>query len=241
MHALYLAQPFLQFVALMAVLFVLGRCSPLAPSTDKSVQKTFSDGVKTTRSETGENRAEGEDLKNSMLEIQGVPELEVISPKMLQRRLKPDSLDADEGADLAKIQNLANLKRARKPVRLLFVRLTTAEREAFFATGSLQVVLHKRLGRMSEELRKAYLHELHIINRQELTGKLYALLPDEEMDKPDSVASLHIGTKARLAITPDESRAALALERTVETVDEEQQKRIDFVKSHAVGMVLTLE
>lgn len=37
MHTFYLVQPVLQFVALLSMILVLSRCSPLAPSTEKTV------------------------------------------------------------------------------------------------------------------------------------------------------------------------------------------------------------
>src|SRR4051812_19739599 len=75
-YAIHLAQPFLQFFALMAVLFFLSRCSPLSSSSDKSPKKSASDNSALA---TPSDAALEEDIKKAEREIGDAQELALVT------------------------------------------------------------------------------------------------------------------------------------------------------------------
>ena len=244
LHAFYLAQPLFQFIALMAVLLILGRCSPLAPSTDRSINKSSNNALSTQpSSERGNNSASEEDITNILRDISRHDELALISQSDFSQRILPRSLQAERPADLEDVRNLFR-QRARggfaRNTRLLVLSLTTEQKENFFRSGSLRIALSDTM-RLTPEVRKYYFGELHKIPRSELSAKALLVMSDDEMASPESISAIPVPTKFQLGIDPTDEKAWFQVSRTDSQIDEQQQKLIESAKSRSISMVLVLE
>jgi hypothetical protein len=245
LHALYLAQPFLQIVALMVVLFALGRCSPLSPSSDRSaLNKTSADGVVATRTEHGQTSAEDEDIKREMRDVSSLEEIPLLSQSDFSSRLlTPLALTPETGADIVGVQRIFRARSARvRGAHLLVIRLLREQREAFFRSGAVRVNLAEVLAsHMTPEVRQAYFTELHKLSHGNLTAKAYLELSDDDMSSPDAVAAIPVAAKIQLAIFPSDERAWLQIVRQEQRLDDQQQKLIESNKDRAVSMALVLD
>lgn len=206
LHAFYLAQPFLQFFALMAVLFVLGRCSPLSPSTDRSVVRSFSDnGVKAT--EQSLTQAEELDINNSLQDISDLSSIAVISQSQFAD-LTAESVHADQGADEARVKQVFGRRGPR--AHLLVLPLLSSEYDKFFREGSARADLAQRLGQLDGQVRKLYFSELNRAANK--NAKVVLVVADAAMQKIGNIRSLPIQAKVRLGF-PKEDRAYIQLSR----------------------------
>lgn len=234
LHALYMAQPFLQFAALMAVLFVLGRCSPLASSTDKSALKKTSDNgvVATPHSEQGQSQALEEDIRKSLRDMNEPEELELASEREFAA-ISRESLHGDRPADSDRVKFVFQSRRPR-----LLVLPLSAEEKAAFAQGALRLDLASRLSQMNAETQKLYFGLLHRQSKR-LRARAVLLLPHEQMQGPDAVASLPVRHRFQLGFLSDD-KAFLSVTR-VDELDDSQQELIRSNFARATGLVVVLE
>ena len=244
LHAFYLAQPFLQFAALMAVLFTLGRCSPLASSTDKGSRLQNASSLASPHTALAIQSAEEEDIKRELKDLRGADELDVISQSDFHNRIEANSLDAEKGTDLTGVQGLFRARAQqgfRRSVRLLVLRLSKEQRVAFFEGGSARVALSDALaGGMAPDVRRAYFTELHkLSNGSQLSAHAYLVLADE--DAADAVNAVPIQTKFQLAIFPSDDKAYIQVSRAEQGLDDQQQKLIESNKDKALSLALVLE
>jgi hypothetical protein len=245
LHAFYLAQPFLQFVALMAVLFTLGRCSPLASSTDKGSKMLGASSVGSPHTALAIQSAEDEDIKRELKDLRGADELDVIGQSDFAK-LESNSLEADKGADLNGVQGLFRARAAQgvhRNVRLLVLRISKEQREAFFQNGSTRVDLASALaGNMAPDVRRAYFTEVHkLAAASNLTAHAYLVLADEDAAAPDAVNALPVQPKFQLAIFPSDDKAYLQVSRGELALDDQQQKLIESNKDKALSLAIVLE
>lgn len=234
LHALYMAQPLLQFAALMAVLFVLGRCSPLASSTEKSALKKTSDNgvVATPHTEQGQNQALEEDIRKSLRNLNEPDDLALASEKEFAQ-ISRESLHGDRPADADRVRFVFQSRRPR-----LLVLPLSAEEIAAFAQGSLRLDLAKRLSQMNPEAQKLY---FGLLQRQakRLQAHAFLLLPHEQMQGPDAIASLPLRHRFQLGFVSDD-KAFLSASR-VDELDDSQQELIRSNFARATGLVVVLE
>ncbi|MGZ3652653.1 MAG: hypothetical protein ACXVB9_17060 [Bdellovibrionota bacterium] len=245
-HALYLVQPLLQFAALMIVMFALARCSPLAPSTDKSVLKASANGLVSPHSDQAQKGAEEEDIKREMKDLSSFDDLRLISQSDFAARVVPNSIEAEKGADLTGVQNVfrqrAKLLGTSRGVRLLIVRLLKDQKDSFFKTGSLRLNLADVLANsMAPDVRKAFFTELHKISANDLKAKAYLILSDDDMASPEAVTEVPLAGKFQMAILPNDEKAWLQLSRTDLNLDDQQQKLIESNKEKSIAMAIVLE
>jgi hypothetical protein len=246
MHAFYLAQPFLQFMALMAVLFTLSRCSPLASSTDKGSKMLNASSLGSTHTPLAIQSAEDEDIKRELKDLRGADELDVIGQSEFASKVEANSLEADKGADLTGVQGLFRARAAqglRRNVRLLVLRLNKEQREAFFQNGSARVDLASALGgNMAPDVRRAYFTEVHkLAAASNLSAHAYLVVADEDAAAPDAVNALPVQPKFQLAIFPSDDKAYLQVSRSEQGLDDQQQKLIESNKDKALSLALVLE
>lgn len=245
LHAFYLAQPFLQFVALMAVLFTLGRCSPLAPSTDKSVLKNSSNGVTATHSEHGVNVAIEED---SMKDLSRSDDLSVMSQTNFTNRVLANSIEAERGADMNGVRNLFRIRDQQRgqqrSVRVLVSHMDESQRLAFFKGDAVSLDLASKLGPvMKPDVRKEFFARIDAASRNnDLTAKAYLVLSNDDMMAPDAVESIPVATKFQLGVTASNDKAWVRLQRTARELDEQQQKLIESnISKRGAYLALVLE
>ena len=245
LHAFYLAQPFLQFVALMAVLFTLGRCSPLASSTDKGSKLLSASSAANPHTAQAIQSAEDEDIKRELKDLRAADELDVISQSEFTAKVEANSLSTDKGADLNGVQSLFRARAQQglqRKVHLLVLRLSKEQREAFFQGGTARVNLSDALaGGMAPEVRRAYFGELHKLAHSDLSAKAYLVLADEDAAAPDAVNALPVVPKFQLAIFPSDDKAYLQVSRSEQGLDDQQQKLIESNKDKALSLALVLE
>lgn len=236
LHALYMAQPLLQFAALMAVLFVLGRCSPLASSTEKSALKKTSDNgvVATPHTEQGQNQALEEDIRKSLRDLNEPEELALASEKEFAQSSR-ESLHGDRPADTDRVKFVFQSRRPR-----LLVLPLNAEEKAAFAQGALRLDLARRLApQMNAETQKFYFGLLHRQSKR-LQARAFLLLPHEQMQGPDAIASLPVRHRFQLGFVSDD-KAFLSVARADEQLDDSQQELIRSNFARATGLVVVLE
>ncbi len=238
LHALYMAQPLLQFVALMAVLLVLGRCSPLSPSTEKSaLKKTSDNGVVATPagpSEQANNQAQEEDIKKSLRDVNDAEDVAVVSEKEFNASSR-ESIHGNQPADSDRVKFVFQ---SRKP-RLLVLPLSAEEKQNF-AQGAVRIDLAKRLSsQMSEDTRKLYFNLLYR-QLKRLHGRAVVLLSQDQMDLPEAVNSLPIRARVQLGFLGDD-QAFLRLSRAEEHIDDAQQELIRSHMERAVALAVVLE
>lgn len=245
-HLFYLAQPFLQFVALMAILLVLGRCSPLASSTDKGAKMVSASSLASPHTEQAIKGAEDEDIHNELTDVRSADELAVIKQSDFTTQVAANALDAEKASSLTDVQGLfrahAQHGLRRNNVRLLVLRLTKEQRDAFFQAGSVRVNLAEALaGTMAPDVRHAYFAELHKLMHGDLTAKAYLILADEDMASPDAVNTLPVAPKFQLAIFPNDEKAYLDVAHSEPALDDQQQKLIESNKDKALSLALVLQ
>jgi hypothetical protein len=243
MHLLYLAQPFFQFVALMAVLLVLGRCSPLSPSTDKGAKFTSASSLGGQHTAQAIQNAEDEDIKRELKDLRSSDDLAVVSQNDFSARTI-NGLDTEIPADLADVQAVfrTHAQHAlRRSVPLLVLHLTKEQGEAFFHAGTTRVDLSTALAKnMAPEVRRAYFGEIHKLMHGDLVAKAYLVLANEDIS-PDSLSTLPISPKFQLAIFPSDDQAYLQVSRGDQAIDNQQQKLIESNKDKALSLSIVLQ
>ncbi len=242
LHALNMAQPFIQFFALMLVLFVLGRCSPLSPSSEKSRLKGISEnGVSATPTETGESLALEEDIKKSLRDVSEEEEMAVFSQSEYSAYIA-HGLHANKPADLGHVKLLLQqrAREIRRSTRVLVIPLS-AEEKAALVQGSLRIDLAKRLSATMDPATQNFLFSQLNDHPKRLHAKAILVLSDEAMNSPEAVASIPLHTKLRLAVLPGEERAFLQIFRIEEKLNDPQQELIRSNLERSVELAVVLE
>jgi hypothetical protein len=211
-HTFYLLQPFVQFAALIAVMLILARCSPLAPSTDRN------EALQVTRpSENGEMAAAAaleEEIQSSLAEV-NTTQLEVI-PESEMNRIASDAPHVDspmQELDVKSVFPIVGKKRKNRKVMLL--PLAPESQEALFRDGRVRIHLSERMKSQTKE--KALRFLLQNLNaslaNKEIGAAAYLVLPDATMQRVNGAFdSLSLTLKVSLSI-PAEDRAYLEIQR----------------------------
>ncbi len=242
LHALYMVQPFLQFAALMAVLFVLGRCSPLSPSSDKSRLKSISEnGAIAVPTERGEDAATEEAIKQTIHDVSENEEMPVISQSAYAEYIAL-GLHADKPADAARVKQVFQQRNReiRRLTRVLVLPLS-AEEKARLVQGSVRIDLSRRLSSSMDAGTQKLLFSLLRDQPKPLKGKVFLVLSDEAMGGPEAVTAIPMHTKLRLAVLPGEERAFLQLNRADAQLNELQQELIRSNLERSVELAVVLE
>ncbi len=243
-HALYLAQPFLQFFALMAVLFVLGRCSPLASSSDhRRLDKISSSGLVSSSSDGAASRAEEEEIKRSSKELSETDELPIISQSDYTK-LVAESLSSDKPADLPRVKSIFQ-QRARQAggtlrgVRLLALVLSPEQRQMLLKDNSVRLNLAELMsGAMNPEVRRMLFNGLRKTTK--LEAKAFLVFSDDTMQADGVPPALPIRLKFSYA-SPVDEKAYLQIKRLERSVDEAQQELIRSNMERSLGIAIVLE
>jgi len=218
-HAFYLCQPFLQFFALIAVLIVFTRCSPLASSTDKaSALKTSPRGGDT--SGLAEALALEDSFLKNLKEL-SVTEMEVVSETGIEAVAK-DAPHIDLPMEENEVRSFFELRNRpgitgplhRRP-NVLFLPLNQELQDSFFANSIVRIDLSSRLkGHTKDNARRLLFQNLRqSVDSKELGAAIYLTLPDSTMARVQGAFSdLKIQVKISLSL-PDEDKAYLEVRR----------------------------
>jgi hypothetical protein len=244
-HAFYLAQPLLQFLALMAVFFVLVRCSPLNSSTDRTLKKISADGAVATSIKTGDAQAEEEDIKHALKDASDSDEMTVYS-EAEYTKFVANSLYSDTPASSGRVRAIFEKhaleeNRVKRSTRLLAISLTPEQRLKIKNGGNVRINLFELLGaaRMSLDTRKFFVSELRKISH--LEARVYLILPNDAMQAPEVEDKIPVHTRTAVAILSDE-KAFLQVSRIIErNIDDSQQELIKSNFDRSVGIAIVLE
>ncbi len=202
-HTFYLVQPMLQFMALIAVMTFLARCSPLASSTDKSA--IFKE----------ENPLAAEKIPDSMETPEFVQEDLLLTSLKEVGPLSPivEIISSDKFADLGRLsltiekgeselrvtQLLARRERrnSQQPrPNFLILPLTVEQQVTLAQEGSLRLDLETILENYSESARTALLQRLQkAVEDKNVQAKPYLVAPSAALQNPDLQSlALHLQT-----------------------------------------------
>ncbi|MGZ3712215.1 MAG: hypothetical protein ACXVBE_10680 [Bdellovibrionota bacterium] len=230
-HTFYLVQPVLQFVALLSLLLVLSHCSPLNPSSEKTLPKPPMAGAGGSGSGSGNEEFLKEDMiVSSLHELPSEP-LSVVSEDGFQAAAE-SSFQADQPVRETevksrldrrnRIQVIGGAKKIHKP--LLAIALSADQQQALWRDGSTRVALTDYLQAAFElNARKLLFRELKD-KRDELNAKAFLVVSDDAAplngaDPHELVMKLKVSLgvlsdeKAYLEVrrTDDEAKTALLL------------------------------
>jgi hypothetical protein len=235
-HAFYLAQPVIQFVALLSLMLVLSHCSPLSPSTEKVLAPKA--GASGGSGGSGGGNANNEEFLRENLIVTSLKELpsetlSVVSEEGFQTASE-NSFQADQPVRESEVKTrLARRnrlqisdegsKKFRRP--LLAINLSADQQQALWRDGSVRVAVGDYLQASFElNARKILFKELSD-KRDALHASAYLVVADNGAplnglaDPHELVMKLKISLgvvsdeKAYLEVrrTDDEAKIALLL------------------------------
>jgi hypothetical protein len=213
-HAFYLAQPVLQFMALIAMLGILSRCSPLSPSTDKVPQALLSN-MSQAESSRAEAEAQEQLVQKNLKEV-SVNDLVIISDEEFESQTK-NLLSSDSSFSEAELQDYLKRKRGgihnplSGPPKFLVIQLPADKQAALWRDGSVRL-------KISEAFPKAEGKALKLLARllKEESDKLnldavgHLVLPDAAMH--DEYKDISLQIRVSLAVIGEE-KAVIELRR----------------------------
>lgn len=211
-HTFYLLQPFVQFFALIAVMLILARCSPLAPSTDRVGALNANPPI--DNSEQAAAAALEQEIQASLSEI-NTTQLEVI-PESEMNKISVDAPHVDapmRELDVKGVFPVVGKKRKNRKVMLL--PLAPESQEALFRDGRVRIYLSERLkSQTKEKALRMLLQNLNAsIANKEIGAAAYLVMPDATMQRVNGAFdSLALTLKVSLSI-PAEDRAYLEIQR----------------------------
>jgi hypothetical protein len=240
-YAFYLVQPFLQFFALIGVLFFLTRCSPLSPSTDKANKpKPVTENAVVSTSPAAPDTAEepfaDSEIEQAEKEIADDEEMPILSKGKFGESTR-ESLHADKATSSSDVKLLFQ-QRLRRPTSVLVIPLSAEEKQKLLR-GSVRLNLAKRLSpTMSAETQKQFFSQMR--EAKQLRAK--AVLVMEKGDEgPNAVVSIPLRTRVRLALMPGNEQAFLKVIRDDAQIDEAQKELIRSNLERALELAVVLE
>jgi hypothetical protein len=219
LHTFYLLQPLLQFFALIAVMLIFARCSPLSPSTQKGSALQTSGPVSVGVSELAEAAALEEAFLNNLKELSST-EIEVIS-ETDQEMVASNAPHVDEPMNEAGIRSLfaqrnrKGVKLLSKPPQVLYLPLDQNSHEAFFVNNVLRIDLAERLKANTKEKARRLLFKnlIESVDNKKLGASALLVLPDATMERVHGAFS-ELKLQVRISISvPSEDKAYLEIRR----------------------------
>lgn len=239
-HMLYLAQPAAQLLALVAVLFAFGRCSPLAPSEDR-LQKTSADGVVSTVSTVTPEQGTEDDITRALVEASDSAEIPVLTVKQYSRRVS-DSLYADKKFETDDVESLFETRASippskRKGLPLLSLVLSQEQRAKLLDQNLLRLNLAEALAhsKTKTDARTALFRELRKIH--ELNAEPYLVVDADAAQKGALTFGLHL--KISIAFLSDD-QVYLQIERVPDADLDAQQDDLRSALLDAAGLAVVL-
>lgn len=211
-HTFYLLQPFVQFFALIAIMVILTRCSPLAPSTDRVSALTGNPPLE--NSEQAAAAALEQEIQASLSEI-NTTQLEVI-PESEMNRISSDAPHVDSPLRELDVKGVfSSVGKKRKNRKVMMLPLSAESQEALFRDGQVRIQLSDRLkSQTKEKPLRLLLQNLNAsIANKELGAAAYLVMPDATMQRVNGAFdSLNLSLKVSLSI-PADDRAYLEIHR----------------------------
>ena len=240
----HLLQPFFQFLALVAVMFVFTRCSPLAPSTDKAGFGSNSG----TSSSTGGAAAAAvleQSIQESLAEVSS-HDAKIVSETEF-RKVTEGTLSADDAIEERDAKSLFEQRRrglGRRAGKLLFVTLPTDRVATLVKDGKIRIDLNERLSRAHEKGRRAFYKNLNKLREDgalDATG--YLVMPDTTMKRvQNGFDDLSLSLKVSYG-APTEEQAFLEIRRVDDEAssDETNAALLDAAVREAQALAIVLE
>lgn len=214
-HTFYLLQPFVQFFALIAVMLILARCSPLAPSTDRIGALTTNPPI--DNSEQAAAAALEQEIQASLTEI-NTTQLEVI-PETEMGKISATAPHVDAPMRELDVKGVfPSIGKKRKNRKVMLLPLAADSQEALFRDGHVRIYLSERLkSQTKDKAMRLLLQNLNAsIANKEIGAAAYLVLPDATMQRVNGAFdSLTLTLKVSLSI-PAEDRAYLEIHREVD-------------------------
>jgi hypothetical protein len=245
LHAFYLAQPFLQFFALMAVMIILSRCSPLASSVDRTYGSGSAlGGLQAGPAENAQTIVKEELVRKSMKEITDASELKIVSEAAFTQATR-DTLRADDSIDLSQVKSVFDRRIKTTDFRrpnILEIPLSAEQRNHLFQEGSLRIDLSDRLKTsMDTKTRSFFFEELAESEKQlDLGAELFLVSSELAPQSANSKTDLSVHLKISLAIIGSDL-AFLDIARTEEHPSDAQQEQLKAQLSQAQSLAVVLE
>lgn len=207
-HTFYLVQPFVQFMAIVAVILTFAGCSPLAPSSTRlpGLKSPGEDSAAT--SQAAEEAAREQAIQKS---FQSVSEhgLSVISESDYRQRSQ-GILHAEESLDERQVTSLRDQRRRHLGLgaapKVLVLPLSDRAMSSLFREGVVRIDLNDRLSRAQPRARKAlYKLAAAAMAEAELDASSYLVLSDATIKRVQGAFdSLHVDLKISLAVMEDD-------------------------------------
>jgi hypothetical protein len=242
-HSFYLLQPFVQFFALVAVLLIFTRCSPLAPSTNKGSALQSAAPVVGGSSGLAEAEALEQSFLANLKEL-STSEMEIIS-ETDQETLASSAPHADVSISEPEVRSLFEKrnKRFSRHQRVLFLPLDHAQLEAFFVSNVIRVDLSERLkGHTKDKARKLLFRNLsESAENKKIGGTAHLVLPDTTMQRVQGAFDdLKLSVKISLSV-PGEDKAYLEIRRVEETTSQDDAALLEAALKEAIQLSILLE
>jgi hypothetical protein len=211
-HTFYLLQPFVQFFALIAMMLILARCSPLAPSTDRVGALNTNPPI--DNSEQAAAAALEQEIQASLSEI-NTTQLEVI-PESEMNKISADAPHVDVAMRELDVKGVfPTMGKKRKNRKVMLLPLTADSQEALFRDGHVRIQLSDRLkSQTKDKALRLLLQNLNSsIANKEIGAAAYLVMSDATMQRVNGAFdSLNLSLKVSLSI-PAEDRAYLEIQR----------------------------
>lgn len=203
-HTFYLLQPVVQFFALIAVLLVFARCSPLASSTDRNGGGVLAPVAIEGLSPQAEAAAKEQTIISSLHDI-SAEDLRVISVSEMEE-IVSNSLSAEESMDEVRTKNVFKFKRLGG----LLIPLDHDQQVALFRDEELRLDISEKLPRAKEKARRNLFRNLQAAQEgKKLKATILLVLPDAAMRRAGaSFKDLNTPLSVALGV-PDEDKAYL--------------------------------
>lgn len=187
-HTFYLVQPVIQFFALVAIIGILSRCSPLAPSTDKTIGLKSKNGTpELETTENSQNIARESLIAQNLVEV-GSAQLEVISEENYEKNAKQSIAREKEIIEDSKLKSRlnnrigSNMRGEQKKKHFLSLRLNEDQTAQLIDDGLIRIDLAQSMV-LSDQGKKVYfnaMHDsLHAVGVKKIDAAGYMIFEDE--------------------------------------------------------------
>ncbi|MGE3261787.1 MAG: hypothetical protein AB7K68_08425 [Bacteriovoracia bacterium] len=220
LHTFYLVQPVLQFMALVSLMLVLSRCSPLAPSTEKEIGPR----AQPTRIGFGNNEELlRENAISGSMNLLSSERLSIISESDFALTAAP-ALQAERNVREEEVKLRFNSRKkimggqtAKKRAALFAVNLSVDQQQALWREGFVRIALNDYLQANFENNARKALYNHLLAELKELRARSFAVISDDAAthNGAEEVKVLEMDLKISLGF-PSEDKGYLEIRRGAE-------------------------
>lgn len=218
LHTFYLVQPVLQFMALVSLMLVLSRCSPLAPSTEKEIGPR----AQPTRIGFGNNEELlRENAIAGSMNLLSSEKLSIISESDFALTAAP-ALQAERNVREEEVKLRFNSRKKimggpKKRAALFAVNLSVDQQQALWREGFVRIALNDYLQANFENNARKALYKHLLAELKELRARSFAVISDDAAthNGAEEVKVLEMDLKISLGF-PSEDKGYLEIRRGAE-------------------------